>query len=129
MKQIRWSLLVWGLGLLGLLSACGPAPAVVPATNPAIRGGITNHQVSTGPNNDILGSILIEGQVESDTSFDKAAVTITAQTRIYEQLGQERRSTTFEALRVGQRVEAWFDGPVAESYPVQARASDVVILN
>ena len=41
---------------------------------------------------------------------------------------QERRPATFEALQVGQKVEAWFTGPVAESYPVQAVASDIVIL-
>jgi hypothetical protein len=75
-----------------------------------------------------FGSILIEGQIENDTSFDKAAVTITTQTHIFEQVGQERRPATFAALQIGQQVEVWFDGPVAESYPVQARASDVMIL-
>ena len=127
MKHSKLRLLVLCLGLLWLLSSCGPA-ASVPSTNPAIRGSITNRQPLTGAKNGILGSILIEGQLESDTAFDKAAVTITAQTRIFEQMGQERRPTTFEALQVGQQVEAWFDGPVAESYPVQARANDVVIL-
>jgi beta-N-acetylhexosaminidase len=37
---------------------------------------------------------------------------------------------TFDAskLKQGMRVSVWFDGPVATSYPVQAVASDVVIL-
>jgi hypothetical protein len=127
MKASPLQLLVLCFGLIGLILGCGPANTT-PVTNPAIRGSITYSQAQPGPDQDILGSILIEGQLENDTSFDKAAVTITAQTRIFERVGQERRPTTFEALQVGQQVEAWFDGPVAESYPVQARASDVLIL-
>jgi hypothetical protein len=35
---------------------------------------------------------------------------------------------TVDDLAEGQEVEAWFVGPVAESYPVQARAGKVVIV-
>lgn len=100
-----------------------PAP---PASPPAIRGSIT--QRSAGSGGDLLGSILVEGQTEEGTSFDKASIAITGNTRIFEQIGQNRQQTTFAALQVGRQVEAWFDGPVAESYPVQATASDIVIL-
>ncbi|MBX3077530.1 DUF3221 domain-containing protein [Candidatus Obscuribacterales bacterium] len=34
----------------------------------------------------------------------------------------------FDDLKVGQRVEAAFDGPVAESYPVQTNAGRLVVL-
>jgi hypothetical protein len=30
-------------------------------------------------------------------------------------------------VRVGDRVEVWVDGPVAESFPVQAHAAVVVV--
>jgi hypothetical protein len=108
-------------GVLGCTSA-----ATTPASPPAIRGSIT--QRNAGPGGDFLGSIMVEGQIEEGTSFDKAAITITGNTRIFEQVGQNRQQTTFAALQVGRQVEAWFDGPVAESYPVQATASDIVIL-
>jgi hypothetical protein len=121
MLRIIWlSLLV---SLVGLFVACGDNPT--PAIPPAIRGNITNLNVAGG---EVLGSILVEGAIENGTAFDKAAITISSQTRLFELAGQERRPVTFEALQVGQQVEAWFDGPVAESYPVQARASEVVIL-
>lgn len=31
-------------------------------------------------------------------------------------------------LRVGNKVEIWFDGTVAESYPAQARATKIVLI-
>jgi hypothetical protein len=116
-----------GLLLYLFLALLGCAPSVTtPASPPAIRGSIT--QRSAGPGGDLLGSILVEGQIEEGTSFDKAAITVTGNTRIFEQIGRNRQQTTFAALQVGRQVEAWFDGPVAESYPVQATASDIVIL-
>jgi hypothetical protein len=110
--------------LLSLL-ACAPAQTA-PTTPPAIRGSITSR--TAGPGGDLVGSILVEGQVETDTTFDKASIAVTAKTQIFEQVGQEHRPATFDALQMGRSVEAWFDGPVAESYPVQATASDIVIL-
>lgn len=106
--------------LLGCTAETAPTP------NPAIRGSITSRNAGSG--GDRVGSILVEGQIEQDTSFDKASIAITGETNIFEQVGQERRPATFEALQVGRQVEAWFTGPVAESYPVQATASNIVIL-
>lgn len=95
-----------------------------------IRGFITDmvRGDMPGAEMEFVGSILIEGEIEEDTGFDKAFVRITDETRIFEQVGGERREVTFAALAVGQRVEAQFTGPVAESYPVQATASRIVIL-
>jgi beta-N-acetylhexosaminidase len=116
--------------VLLLAAACGPG-AVTPAP-PAeikmdIRGTITQIELASGGSSE-LGTIRIEGAVEPDTGYDKAVVTVTADTRIWEQSGQDRREVGFEALQVGQRVEARFAGPVAESYPVQTGASEIVIL-
>jgi hypothetical protein len=76
----------------------------------------------------MLGSILVEALEGETITYDKASVAITEQTRIIEQVGQERRPATFEALQVGQKVQVQFTGPVMESYPVQAMADVVVIL-
>jgi hypothetical protein len=124
MKQYL-AVVLTGLLFSLLLQGCTPAEPA-PTTSPAIRGSITNRNAGAG--GDIVGSVLVEGQVEADTSFDKASIAITAKTQIFEQVGSERRLVTFEALQVGRTVEAWFEGPVAESYPVQATASDIVIL-
>ncbi len=70
--------------------------------------------------------LLVEGVREADTTYARAAVRVTAATRLFE--GASRRPATIEALTAGQRVEVWFTGPVAESEPVQAVAEEVVII-
>jgi hypothetical protein len=93
-----------------------------------IRGYVTSISVVEGGQNDVLGSVLIEGEREEDTSFDRANVTVKEDTRVYIENGGERVEAAFSDLGVGQYVEAAFTGPVAESYPVQATASEIVVL-
>jgi beta-N-acetylhexosaminidase len=125
-KQLSLVLAGLLIGLLLLTVGCAPTETT-PKTSPAIRGSITNRNAAGGQGG-LVGSVLVEGNIEGDTQFDKASIAITSETQIFEQVEQERRPATFEALQVGQKVEAWFTGPVAESYPVQAVASDIVIL-
>ena len=126
-KQLRLALAGLLIGLLWLTLGCASAVETSPKTTPAIRGSITSHNAAGGQGG-LVGSILVEGNIENDTQFDKASIAITSETQIFEQVEQERHPATFEALQLGQRIEAWFTGPVAESYPVQAVASDIVIL-
>jgi hypothetical protein len=95
-----------------------------------IRGYVTSTWgISADPRpSEVMGSILIEGELEEDTSFDRASVTVTEDTRIYIQRGGERMDAAFSDLQVGQYVEASFTGPVAESYPVQTTAGEIVVL-
>jgi endonuclease/exonuclease/phosphatase family metal-dependent hydrolase len=96
-----------------------------------IRGRITNVQRANtdGGNDQLLGTLLIEGVKEADTNFDQASVRVTNETQIFDARGKERKQASFEALKAGQKVEARFTGPVMESYPVQATAGELVILN
>lgn len=89
-----------------------PQPA-----GPDIRGRITRIDTS---------SILVEGSLESDTRYDRASVRITGDTKIVRTRGGE--TVPFAELEVGDLVEASFTGAVAESYPVQATAAEVVVL-
>lgn len=117
--------LVLMLGALGLLAGCGePEPEPVTAD---IRGVITALTPAGEPGAG-LGSVRIEGAKLPDTRYDKASVRITSETRVFQQLGDFRRPLTFADLALGDKVEARFTGPVADSYPVQATASEVVIL-
>ena len=79
-----------------------------------------------------IGSILVEGAIEDDTAFDKARISVTDQTRIFQQEQGERHAVTFDSLKIGKvlaKVEVQFTiGPVAESYPIQATAAEIVIL-
>ena len=134
--------MIVGVVLLATLVACGQAPGTGGSTNtpspaasaspanggngvaacsdPNIRGTITN-VAATG--NGI--TISIDGQLEEDTDYDRAVVTINQDTQITRQNGEP---VTIDDLQDGIQVEACFTGPVAESYPVQATASGVVIL-
>lgn len=88
-----------------------------------IRGEITG--ISKSPNNEIVG-ILVEGELEEDTSHDKASISIDKSTSIYSATGKDKIS--IEELKEGMKVEVVFTGPVRESYPVQADAKTIRII-
>ena len=79
-----------------------------------------------------IGSILVEGAIEDDTTFDKARISVTDRTRIFQQERGERHAVTFDSLNIGEalaKVEVQFTiGPVLESYPIQTTAAEIVIL-
>ena len=111
--------------LLALLSACTSDGDAAPASgDPDIRGIITSITAGSG---DVVGSVRIEGAIDQDSAYDKAVVRVESDTQIFRQAGNALMEVTFGDLTVGQTVEAWFTGPVAESYPVQAKASWIVI--
>ena len=90
-----------------------------------IRGLVTAIQRTDAQNSRNLafgrtiGSILVEGAIEDDTTFDKARISVTDKTRIFRQERGERHQVTFDSLKIGKvlaKVEVHFTiGPVAES--------------
>ena len=117
--------LVVGLAL-ALLGACTNDGDAAPGPNdPDIRGVITSISDGSG---DVIGSVRIEGTIDEDTSYDKAIVRVEGDTLLFRQVGSAMMEITFADLTVGQTVEAWFTGPIAESYPVQVKASQIVIV-
>ena len=111
---------------LVLLSACTASGDAAPAPDdPGIRGAITSLSDGSG---DVTGSVRIVGAIDHDTSYDRAVVRVESDAKIYRQSWEQWIEVTFADLKVGQSVEAWFTGPVAESYPVQVKASQIVIL-
>lgn len=92
-----------------------------PSADPAIRGNISS--ISRTP--DGVGAILVEGPIADGTTLDKAALAITADTQVVSAAGKD---VDPETLEVGMRVEVWITGPVRESYPVQADAAVIEIL-
>jgi hypothetical protein len=61
--------------------------------------------------------------------FDKASLTITKDTEILKPVGNGYQVVTLEEPIEGLFVDAWVTGPVRESYPVQADADVVVLLD
>jgi hypothetical protein len=74
----------------------------------------------------ILGQINVESH--ADKIVSKYVVTITDETLIFQQDGNDLRRTAFKTLENKQWVKIWFTGPVTESFPVQGTAGQVVII-
>jgi hypothetical protein len=126
--------LAWSLAL-SVAAGCSTSsassgPAQPSGVSPDIEGYVASvWGISADPRHgDVLGSILIEGELGKGRQFDRASVTIREDARIYDDRTGELVEARFEDLEVGQRVQAVFTGPVAESYPVQATASQILIL-
>jgi len=86
-----------------------------------VAGFITD--ISTQDNG--FGTILVEGELNKNGAYyDKASVRITKDTIIY--LSDQ---VDFKDLELNQYVQVFFEGPVAESYPVQGSARQVNIVN
>ncbi len=66
------------------------------------------------------GNIYVEGELLSNTIYDKASISILSSTKITSKETGEKLKIT--DLAIGDIVEVWFDGEVNESYPVQAAA-------
>lgn len=112
-----------------LLSACEAGeeePDVDRFSDPSIRGLVATRDDGEGQ---IVGTMLIEGKLAPDTSFDRAFVRVDSDTEFYRREGAATVAASWADVAVGQTVEAWFEGPVAESYPVQAYAARVRILD
>ena len=63
----------------------------------------------------------------ADKIVSRYIVTITDETLIFRQDGDNLRQADIKAFENKQWVEIWFTGPVMESFPVQATAGQVVI--
>lgn len=76
---------------------------------------------------DGTGSLLLVGLQGVDSAYDRATVAITPDTRwILPSASGDAAPMTDEL--VGRRVAVTFTGPVRESYPVQATAAEVTLL-
>ncbi|HUF53448.1 MAG TPA: DUF3221 domain-containing protein [Dehalococcoidia bacterium] len=113
------------LSVLAFAAACGDDSEAEVEGDPHVRGIITELNEGQG---DIIGTIRIEGRITSETEFDAASLRIEEDTDAFRSVASELQDASFLDLAFGQAVEAWVTGPVAESYPIQAKAARVVIL-
>lgn len=112
-------------------AACSGAPgepdgpglsASVPANAADIIGSITQVQGTEG-----RLRILVEQVPTRSAGYPIASIAVGRETDVIRRAdGATSRGSSGE-LVVGQRVQVWFTGPVAESYPVQATAATVLI--
>jgi hypothetical protein len=123
-KHIR---LFVSVGLLVALMAFFPGCAATAKpieTEADLIGFITEIRPNGG--RDILGQINVESHADKIVSKD--IITITDETMIFQQDGNDLRRTAFKTFENKQWVKIWFTGPVLESFPVQGTAGQVVIV-
>jgi hypothetical protein len=109
-------------------SSSTPTMGRLPTRDPDIGGTITSLTAGTG---DQAGSLLVEapGGAVDPYTYDRASLTVPADAPIGTcGPGDGREYGSFGDLTVGSYVVAWIDGPVAESYPVQATAAAVALV-
>ena len=73
-------------------------------------------------------TMLVEGKLEQDTSFDKASVTVNISSKVLRDETPITSQFAFLEIKEGDTVEVTFNGPVAQSYPVQGVAATVRIV-
>jgi hypothetical protein len=96
--------------------------ASVPTEAASIIGGITQVERSE----DRL-RVLVEQIPTRSAGHPIAWITVSRRTTVVERAGGALSRGSSAGLAVGMRVQVWFTGPVAESYPVQATAGTVLI--
>jgi hypothetical protein len=104
---------------IGCVSPAGPL-----ATEPDFNGFITD--VNTIDNKDVIGSVAVESH--ADKLLEKYVITVTTDTALFQQVGDDFQAISFDDLEVKQWLQIWFDGPVMESWPMQAKALQIVII-
>jgi len=100
------------LAMAVAIPGCAGGP---PSEEPGISGSVTTVQAAGD-------SVVMLVEAPSGSSYpvgDKASVTIGPKTRAVDETGAKIDAASITA---GTRVDVWFEGPVAESYPVQGTA-------
>jgi hypothetical protein len=95
-----------------------------PGSWPDIQGVVTSIS-RTGPEESSVLRVLVEEEPSTEWGAAKANIQVSPNTRIFKHPCEDELAP--EDLEVGLRIQVWFGGPVALSYPVQAAAAYVFV--
>lgn len=117
-----------------LLAACNTDPRSLTANGPGGRGlgtptiqGTITKVTPQVPPGDIQGRVLVEEQPDQANAGQKIVFTVTANTELLRRSGGGDQRIVLTELHVGDIVQAWATGPLAESFPAQATASSILV--
>lgn len=114
-------------GIRGTVTRVVAGDSVAPAPGAGDPSTPVSGPPSCAPTGRPLRAVLVEEAPGEGAGGDKSMVTMLAGARVLRRTASGVEPAGFADLRVGRRVSVWFDGPVAESYPTQARGGVVVI--
>jgi peptidyl-prolyl cis-trans isomerase C len=75
-----------------------------------------------------IGKIMVEDSTQDATGYGRVTIAVSSGTEIFIQHGSDENPVAFDRLGVGEWVAVEAAGPVAASYPAQAEARKIVIL-
>jgi len=111
------------------LTGCAAGAASAPDTEPDIRGVVTDVSSAGGSSASLRVVWTEDAVIGAQTGYDAAQVAVNDDTELLSRAADGSvADAEMEEIAVGTVVEAWFEGPVAESYPVQATAGTLVIV-
>jgi hypothetical protein len=130
----RTVLAVLAAAMVTTAAACGggspgepDGPGAVNATLPSEAASIIG-TVTQVERSGAMTRLLVEQVPTRSAGYPIAWVEVGARTRILVRGGgQGTRAGSVADLANGARVQAWFTGPVRESYPVQADAATLLV--
>lgn len=103
--------------LLSILAGCrGEEPKRMPDTLPDVHGYISHIKKTSEKSEKSRAVILVKAIDTSDVKYKEANIQVDKNTLIETSDGAHLK---LEQLREGQEVEAWFEGEVMDSVPVQ----------
>lgn len=108
--------------LLLLSSSCSDEPKRIPDTLPDVHGYIGDIKRTANNGSAAKAVIIVKSMEGIEANFPDASVRIDENTLIEAATGEELK---LEQLREGHEVQAWFEGDVLESMPVQGYAKAI----
>jgi len=113
---------VGGCGGATAAQPASPSPSAPPSGVADITGVVDT--LTPGADTDTVTLLVVAGG-SAGGEYDRASVTVVPGSTVWTAGGQRGDASD---LVQGARVAVWFEGPVRESYPVQATAGVVQIL-
>jgi hypothetical protein len=114
-------------GIRGTITLVQPGDSVVPSGTGGNPDGPIACPPSCGSSGQPMRSVLVE-EVPGGHGDDKSYVKVPRAALLLRKTGTGVERIGFSDLRVGEEVETWFIGPVAESYPTQSTARVILIV-
>lgn len=125
-RRIGGATIALSLGLTG----CAGNGFEPPADEPTIDGFVTLISAPSGPAGDTRLVVQVDEVPEDSSGSPKFSLTIDDETQLLRWNDDAGVYGTFDPvdLATGQHVRAWVTGPIMESYPMQATAHTIVLL-
>lgn len=92
-------------------------------------GGSVSCPPSCAPTGTPMRTVLVEEKPGTTSGDAKSVMKVPRETRLLRRTGTSYIEIGFDALRTGQRVEGWFEGPVMQSYPTQGTAKALIVID